>query len=335
MRIRAAAPFRLACVLAATLLTSGAAPEPSDLSASSRGALRAGYGPTQDASPARLDAGRLMADVRALSAPEMEGRLAGSPGGLRAREFIIRRFSALGLDPVDGSYVQPFQIREQDGTAEPRQGANVWARVAGRVQPQEFVIVSAHYDHVGVRGGEVHPGADDNASGVAALLAAAEWFARHPPARSLLFVAFDAEELGLRGSRHFVAHPPLPLRQVKAVVNLDMLARGDDDRLVVAGTHPYPALRPAVEAAARGRRLTVTLGHDRPESEAPGIDDWTGLSDHAPFHAAGVPFLYFGVENHADYHKPTDTAERIPVRFFAEAAEVVLETLVRLTRTGA
>ena len=163
---------------------------------------------------------------------------------------------------------------------------------------------------------------------MAALLAAARWFRAHPPRQSLLFVAFDAEEEGLQGARHFVAHPPVPLDRISTVVNMDMIGRGDKNVLFVAGTHHYPALKPIVEDAGRERSITVTLGHDQPG--LPPGDDWTQSSDHGPFHTARVPFLYFGVEDHPDYHKPSDTADKIPRAFYVEAVEVVLSTVQRL-----
>lgn len=284
---------------------------------------------------ARIEAARLLDAVRALTAPEMEGRLTGTPGSGRARRFIADRFRACRLDPVQGAYLQPFDVQLRGAATERLHAANVWGMIPGRTEPDRFVLITAHYDHMGIRNGTIYPGADDNASGVAAMLALAEWFSAHPPGRTLLFVAFDAEEQGLRGSRHFVANPPIALRAVVALVNLDMLARGDRNELVVAGTSHYPQLKPAVAAAAAGRGITVTFGHDRPAAEARrGEDDWTHLSDHAPFHLEGVPFLYFGVHNHADYHKPTDTAERIPAEFYGEAVEVVLGTVERLAGGG-
>ena len=200
--------------------------------------------------------------------------------------------------------------------------------VRGTAERDRYVLVSAHYDHLGVRGGQVYRGADDNASGVAAMLAAARWFRAHPPRQSLLFVAFDAEEEGLQGARHFVAHPPVPLDRISTVVNMDMIGRGDKNVLFVAGTHHYPALKPIVEDAARGRSITVAFGHDQPG--LPPGDDWTQSSDHGPFHTARVPFLYFGVEDHPDYHKPSDTADKIPRAFYVEAVEMVLSTVQRL-----
>lgn len=279
----------------------------------------------------RIDAERLMADLRALSAPDMEGRLAGSPGGRRARAYILERFREIGLQPVAGSHEQTFPLGGGGETQGARLavGTNVMGMIAGRGGAARLVIVGAHYDHVGVRNGQLYPGADDNASGVAAMLAVAGALTGHATDGSILFVAFDAEEQELRGARHFVHHSPVDLRTVSAMVNLDMVGRGDANTLVVAGTSHTPSLRAVVTEAARGRELAIAFGYDRPAAGERG-KDWTHASDHGPFHDAGIPFLYFGVENHRDYHKPTDTADRIPRHFYTETAEVVLDTVRRL-----
>ena len=283
----------------------------------------------------RFDAARLMRDVETLSAPEMEGRLTGSPGNKRAQVFILSQFKDIGLEPLDGAFEQKFSYRRTAGgtTTEVNDAANLIGLVRGTVERDKFVLVSAHYDHLGVRNGQVYRGADDNASGVAGLLATAHWFRAHPARRSLLFVAFDGEEGGLQGARHFVAHPPVPLDRISTVVNLDMIARGDKNVLFVAGTHHSPALKPIVEDAARGRSITIAFGHDRPG--LPPGDDWTQSSDHGPFHTARLPFLYFGVEDHPDYHKPSDTADKIPRAFYVEAVEMVLSTVQRLADMSA
>jgi glutamate carboxypeptidase len=279
---------------------------------------------------AKVDANRLAQDASALSAPEMEGRLTGSPGNKRAQAYIVERFRAIGLKAEAGGYEQKFSFSQGAGRGRPTKlefpdATNLIGTVEGAKQPDRYVVVSAHYDHLGVRNGQMHPGADDNASGVAAMLAAAAWFAKHRPARSILFVAFDGEEQGLQGARHFVRAPPVPLAHIRTVINLDMVGRGDKNEIFVAGTRHYPQLKDAVVAAAKHRSIDVRFGHDAPGG--PPGDDWTQSSDHGPFHSAGVPFLYFGVEDHADYHKPTDSADKIPVKFFAEAANVIVDVI--------
>ena len=309
-------------ILAAILLVAVAATrfEKKQMAASAAGAAARVDGPT------RVSAERLMQDVQALSSPELEGRLTGSPGNHKAQAFILRRFGALGLKAI---------VPTPDGAGstfrqEFRDAANLMGSIEGSAELARFTTVTAHYDHLGVRDGVVYPGADDNASGVAAMLAAAEYFTQHRPRRSMLFIAFDGEEEGLQGSRYFVAHAPVPLRAIVLEVNLDMVARGDRNELVVAGTYYSPALKGPVAAAARGRSLALLFGHDRPGIARGAMEDWTHSSDHGPFHDAGIPFLYFGVEDHADYHRPTDTADKIPRTFFLNAANLIVDTLLAL-----
>ncbi|MGH9309623.1 MAG: M28 family peptidase [Vicinamibacterales bacterium] len=280
-----------------------------------------------------IDADRLIDDLRALSSPALEGRLTGSAGNKRAQALILDRFKQLGLRPVNGSYEQAFAFKSagRGGERAFPDATNIMGMAAGTSAADTFIIVSAHYDHLGVRDGRTYHGADDNASGVAALLAIAGWFAQHPPRTSVLLVAFDAEEQGLQGAKHFVARPPVDLGRVKAIVNMDMIGRGDKGTLFVAGTSQNPSLKPLVAEAAARRTLTLAFGHDKPASQASGLDDWTNSSDHGPFNAAGIPFLYFGVEDHPDYHKPTDTADKIPRAFYVEAVRVVLDTVRRLS----
>ena len=287
----------------------------------------------------KVDAEALMTDVRRLSSSDFEGRRTGTDGNRHAQSYVLMRLRQIGLEPLGGTHEQKFSFtpRAKDAasaTGKPAEmhGTNLFGIVRGTSAPDQFIVVTAHFDHLGRRDGSIYPGADDNASGVAGILAAASWFVRHKPDRSVLFVAFDAEELGLQGARYFVKNPPVDLKHIVTVVNLDMIGRGDANTLWVAGTSYYPALKDPVVEAARGRQIKVQFGHDRPKAESGGLDDWTNSSDHGPFHAAGVPFLYFGVEDHPDYHKPTDTAEKIPKAFFAEAVTLAIDVIDRLTR---
>jgi Zn-dependent M28 family amino/carboxypeptidase len=207
---------------------------------------------------------------------------------------------------------------------------NVVGFLRGTERPDRYFVVTAHYDHLGVRNGNVFNGADDNASGTAGILALAQYFKDHPPRHSMLFVAFDSEEGGLRGARAFVADPPVARESIIMNINLDMIGRNERNELFAAGTYHTPQFVPLIEAVAAQSPLKLRTGHDRPG--LPAGDDWTNSSDHGPFHAAGIPFLYFGEEDHADYHKVTDDFERIQPEFHARAVETILETLLRLDR---
>jgi Zn-dependent M28 family amino/carboxypeptidase len=270
----------------------------------------------------RIDADQLIHDVRVLSADSMEGRRTGTPGSARARAFLLERFRAEGLRAFGGGYEQRFQFtRASDG--EHYEGVNLVGYVRGTERPDRYLVVTAHYDHLGFHGGQLHPGADDNASGTAALLALARHLRENPPRHTVVVAALDAEEMGLRGARAFVASPPVPRGSILLNVNMDMVSRNERDELYAAGTYHYPALLPLVEEVAGRARVTLRTGHDRPD--LPVRDDWTMLSDHGAFHEVGIPFVYFGVEDHPDYHRPTDTFENIDPDFYVRAVETVLD----------
>jgi len=260
----------------------------------------------------------LMRRLAALSADSMEGRLAGSPGGARARAWIIRELTAIGVKPLGARFEMPFTLRQRTPSPDSI-GTNIIARIPGTAGSGPALVLSAHYDHVGVRNGQIYNGADDDASGCVALLAIAEKLRRQPPTHDVILAFFDAEEGGLQGARAFVANPPLPLARIAVNVNLDMVARQDGGALWVAGTSHTPMLRAYAEEAAKAASVPIRFGHDTKDLK-PG-DDWTNSSDHGAFHAKGVPFLYLGVEDHADYHKPGDDADKVDPRFFRGTME--------------
>jgi len=281
----------------------------------------------QPAEKRRIDADRLMSTVTLLADPKFEGRAAGSPGGIAARGVVGERFRSIGLEPFAGGYLMSFTFTGKSAAASKVNGANVVGVCPGKDPKLPVFVVSAHYDHLGVRDGVIYPGADDNASGVAVMLELAAYCRQHPFRRSIVFVAFDAEEGGLNGARAFLAASPIAKERISLNVNLDMVSRSDKGVIYIAGTHHTPELKPALEQVAKTARVKVLFGHDRPGT---GSDDWTSQSDHYAFHAGKIPFVYFGVEDHADYHKPTDTADTINRGFFVDVAETILDSLLQL-----
>ena len=201
----------------------------------------------------RVDSERLMSTVTTLADPKFEGRAAGSPGGVAARAWILERYKAIGLQPVSGSYVFPFKFARKSMTGLDGEGANVVGMCLGKDPKLPLFVVSAHYDHLGVRDGVVYPGADDNASGVAVILEVAAYCQKNPFRRSIVFVAFDAEEGGLSGSRAFVATPPVPKERIALNVNLDMVSRSDKREIFIAGTYHTPDLKAPLEEVAKPR----------------------------------------------------------------------------------
>lgn len=272
----------------------------------------------QAAAPAiRVDAAQMFRDVETLAADDMQGRLAGSPGGRKAREYVIGRLKEAGVTPLGGTFERPFTFTSR--SAGERTGTNLVGVIRGTRDPDQYIVVTAHYDHVGVRNGDVFNGADDNASGVAALLALAAHFMRTKPEHSLLIAALDAEEAGLQGAKALLRDPPVPLTAMVVNVNVDMVGRDPGNRLFATGVHHYPFLKPYLEAVAQPP-VVLILGHDTPGEK----EDWTRDSDHYVFHDAGIPFIYFGVEDFDHHHKATDDAATIGREFLAGAAATVI-----------
>ena len=270
-------------------------------------------------SPNKLD-NQLLKDVEILSSDAYQGRKTGTKGAEMARAYIVDRFQKLGLKsyPQNVNYAQEFNFNARGGAKV--NGTNIIGYLPGK--STNVVVVSAHYDHLGVVKDQVFNGADDNASGTAGLLKIAEYFAKNKPNNTIIFAAFDAEEMGLQGAKAFVANPPVNINTIAVDLNMDMISHSDKGELYVAGTFKYPNLKKYVDTTRKD--IKVILGHDDPKL---GHDDWTNQSDQGAFNAKNIPFLYFGVEDHKDYHKATDEYSTITKQFFSNAANAVLEVV--------
>ena len=266
----------------------------------------------------KLNEAQLLKDVEVLSADVMEGRQSGSAGSKKAQAYIQERFRDIGLEPFGKDYKQHFRIATKRLVVE--QATNLVGYIPGK--SRKAIVVTAHYDHVGQRDGNIYNGADDNASGVGALLAAAEYFKQHKPKHTLIFAALDGEELGLQGANAFLENPPVPLQNILLNVNLDMLSINDKGELYASGAFHNPQLKPYLEQVKPLPHAKLLLGHDLPEQ---GHNDWTSQSDHYQFYKRGIPFVYFGVEDHPHYHKPTDDYAQVNKAFYADAAALVLD----------
>ena len=259
---------------------------------------------------------RLVEDVRYLADDRLGGRLTGTPGADSAAEYIARRFAEVGLQPGRSGWFQVFTVAAdapgvRGRTSGPMRGRNVIGILPGRdpVLRREAVIVGAHYDHLGTgsigildpdSAGKVHNGADDNASGTAALIHIAKALAAAPPLRTVVFIAFSGEELGLIGSAHYVKDPLYGLEQTVAMINLDMVGRMRDRRLIVYGTataSEFPALLDS---------LNWYQGFDLRKQ-----GDGYGPSDQSSFYAARRPVLHLFTDLHPDYHRASDDWDKI------------------------
>lgn len=229
---------------------------------------------------------------------------------------------ALSAAQAPASFATGARARVRvDLTSDEVRGANVVGILPGTdpALADEIVVIGAHYDHLGRVAGVVYPGADDNASGTAVAVGLARAFAAAGgTARTLVVALFGAEELGLIGSGHYVDHPPFPLARTVAMVNFDMVGRLRD-RLDVGGNDSGSGLRALVSEAAKREGITVDLRGSP-----------YGPSDHIRFYDAGVPVLFFHTGSHRDYHRPTDTADKIDADGMARVAAVAARVIERL-----
>ena len=190
------------------------------------------------------------------------------------------------------------------------------------VLKDEVVVIGAHLDHLGMGGPgsldpsktpAIHHGADDNASGTAGVMMLAEYFSHSTrPKRSILFICFSGEELGLLGSAWYVAHPIIPQSKTVAMLNMDMIGRMNENKLIVAGSGTSSVWNGLLDQVTSASKLAITKS-----------DNGFGASDQASFYAAGMPVLFFFTGTHADYHRPSDTSDKINIPGEVQVIEYV------------
>ena len=262
------------------------------------------------------DASRIQRDIAFLADDRFEGRGTGTPGIDSAAAFIAQRHASLGLKPLaDGSFLQRFTARSaqmaHEGRADGVPTQNVVAMVPGTdlALRGQYVVIGAHYDHLGRSSNgaldpelknAIHNGADDNASGTAAVMELARLFSSRPAKRTLVFASFSGEELGLLGSQWFVEHAPMAMDSIAAMVNFDMVGRLKNDKLIVYGVATATELPAIVESANVVPKLTISA-----------VGDGFGPSDHSSFYTKGIPVLHFFTDLHEDYHRASDDVEKI------------------------
>ncbi len=257
--------------------------------------------------PSVFQAERIGGDARALASLP-GGRAPGTPGHAGAEAYITSAFRKAGLKPFrGGSFAEPAG----------RGLVNLVGMAEGTAEKDKYVFLSAHYDHLPAAGGQVYPGADDNASGVALLLELARWYGAHPQRRTVVFAAFDGEEDGRAGSRAFAASLPAPLRAaVDADLNFDTVGRLGSGKVLVLGSSSSDKW----VHIFRGAGFVTGTDYDLVKED---LDS----SDQASFIGAGIPAVQFFSGPNADYHRPTDTPDKLDIPGIVRQAEFAREVI--------
>ena len=282
------------------------------------------------------------AHVRVLADPALRGRGDGTADEAAAADKVAAWFREVGLEPAgENGFLQPFTF---DGD---RKSQNVVGVVRGTDARAGHIIVGAHYDHLGVQGGQIHPGADDNASGTAALVAIGAALTRdgQRPARTVIVVAFGAEEEGLHGSAYYAAHPRRPLDEATLMVNLDMVGRATFlsakdyslAHVIVPGNAIGALTSPGVAdlttlvksvASREGRPIVAASDYGPLEALIRPQIEYRG--DHKSFSERGVRYLWLSTSMHDDYHLPTDTADKVDPATIATVGRIVVRVITEL-----
>lgn len=285
----------------------------------------------------RISEAELKKQLYIIAGPEMEGRNAGTESEVRAGNYIANYYKSLGINGPNGNYFQTIP----GGTFKRVQGEmrNVMGFIEGAEKPEEIVVISAHYDHDGIKNGELYPGADDDGSGTVAVMEIARVFREAEkngvkPKRSILFLNVSGEEKGLLGSRYYSDNPIFPLANTIANVNIDMIGRVDKDHdektrdfVYVIGSEMLSSdLHKAVLAANENLGIDLDMRYNTPDDP----NRFYYRSDHYNFAKHNIPSVFFFNGVHADYHRPTDTPDKIEYDLLTRRTKLAFNTIWKL-----
>ena len=266
---------------------------------------------------------------------DMEGRNTGEPGQKKAGKYLIEEYKKMGVSfpeaASDWYQKVPSEFMKRGFAPKLNDSENIWAFIKGSEKPEEIVVISAHYDHIGMKNGEVYNGADDDGSGTVALLEIAQAFKEatkkgHGPKRSILFLHVTGEEHGLHGSRFYAENPLFPLKNTVANINIDMIGRRDtlhpntNNYIYVIGSDRLSSELHTINEEANAKYTKMELDYKYNDRNDPERIYYR--SDHYNFAKNGVPAIFFFNGIHADYHQASDTPDKIEYDALAKRAQL-------------
>lgn len=279
----------------------------------------------------------LKKNLYVIASNDMEGRDTGSAGQKKAGEYMVNYYKDLGIahPPTMSSYYQKVPssfMKSWSGNLPDSE--NILAFIPGSEKPDEIVVISAHYDHVGTQNGVVYPGADDDGSGTVAVMEIAKAFqaakkAGHGPKRSILFLHVTGEEHGLFGSSYYVQNPIFPLANTVVDLNIDMIGRDDPANrgkqyVYVIGSEMLSSELKKINEASNQKSVNLELNYKYDDPKDP--DRLYYRSDHYNFAKNGIPVAFYFDGIHEDYHKPGDTPDKIDYPLLTKRTELVFTT---------
>ena len=275
----------------------------------------------------------LLQHLKYLSSDNLQGRKVGSIGGKATQKYLVEQLSKENISPLSKGYLAPFQI---GGLFNSMQGNNVVALIPGSEFPNKFIVLSAHFDHLGNHGGEIFNGADDNASGTAALLHFGKMLSASPLRYSVILLFTDGEEANLKGAKAFVEEYKHLLSDIVLNINVDMIAGNRKTKRLQYMSRGLNTLLNDVQLSAyieHQKQASVKIKKGFRQARHSNPDNnikWEVASDHGAFYRKGIPFIYFGVGTHSNYHKTSDTYENVNHQFFTKAVDSIYQQLIFL-----
>ena len=282
-----------------------------------------------------ITAADLKTDLTIVASDEMEGRNTGTPGQKKAGRYLIEQYKKNDIPFPKGAkdYYQPIPAAYLNAKYNESlsDSENIWAFIEGSEKPDEIVVVSAHYDHVGMKDGQVYNGADDDGSGTVALVAIAKAFEKakkegHGPKRSILILHMTGEEHGLHGSRYYSENPLFPLKNTVTDINIDMIGRRDE---LHPNTNNYIYLigsdylsSDLYKICEEANKKYVHLDIDYKYNDRSDPNRFYYRSDHYNFAKNGIPSVFLFNGTHTDYHQPTDEVSKIEFDALAKRAQL-------------
>lgn len=285
-----------------------------------------------------IKAADLKKNLYVIASDEMEGRDTGSPGQKRAGEYMVNYYKNLGISypKALGSYYQkvPSDFMKKRGGDSLPDSENILAFIEGSEKPEEIVVISGHYDHVGTKNGVVYNGADDDGSGTVAVMEIAKAFqsakkAGKGPKRSILFLHVTGEEHGLFGSDYYTSNPVFPLANTVVDLNIDMIGRDDPENrgkqyVYVIGSEMLSSQLKIINEQANKKTNNLELNYKYDDPSDPQRLYYR--SDHYNFAKNNIPVAFFFDGIHEDYHKPTDDVEKIDYDLLAKRTQLIFAT---------
>lgn len=277
-----------------------------------------------------------------IASDEMQGRDTGSEGQKKAGKYLIEHYQNLGLSyPLAAeSFYQPVPSKFMKTAWSPTlpDSENIWVYLEGGELKEEVIVISAHYDHIGMKNNEIYNGADDNGSGTSALLEIADAFVQakkegFTPKRSILFLHVTGEEYGLHGSRYYAENPILPIENTIANINIDMIGRRgngketNDNYVYVIGSD---RLSTDLHTLSEKANEYVGLELDYTYNDLNDPNRFYYRSDHYNFARKGIPAIFYFDGVHEDYHKTTDTVDKIDFPLFTKRTKLAFATAWKL-----